>query len=69
MRLLSVFFLPILLVLPSMSSVTAAEKRPLSLEDLSLLKSISSPQISPDGKWVAAVVSVTDFETESGKAT
>jgi len=64
MRLLSVFFLPILLVLPSMSSVTAAEKRPLSLVDLSLLKSISSPQISPDGKWVAAVVSATDFETE-----
>lgn len=35
----------------------AAQERPLQLEDYYRLKSVGSPQISPDGEWVAFTVS------------
>jgi dipeptidyl aminopeptidase/acylaminoacyl peptidase len=46
------------------ASVAAAQapagKRTLRAGDLYRLKTVSDPQISPDGKWVAYVVSATD---------
>ena len=36
--------------------------RPMTVEDVLELKSVSDPQISPNGRWVAYVVSEMDFE-------
>jgi dipeptidyl aminopeptidase/acylaminoacyl peptidase len=41
-----------------------AEKRRLALDDLSALREVSDPQISPDGAWVAYVVRTTDVEND-----
>ncbi len=40
-------------------------KKPWTPEDIWKLKSVSEPQLSPDGKWIAYVVSVTDFDENS----
>jgi dipeptidyl aminopeptidase/acylaminoacyl peptidase len=36
---------------------SAAPKRPISFNDLMQIKRISDPEVSPDGKWVAFVIS------------
>jgi dipeptidyl aminopeptidase/acylaminoacyl peptidase len=41
-------------------------KRPLSLDDLGAIKSVSDPQCSPDGKTVAFVVSQIDVKEDKG---
>ncbi len=38
----------------------AQTKRPIELEDMFRIKRVSDPQLSPDGKWVAYVVTVVD---------
>ena len=38
------------------ASGRAAEQRPLEIEDLFRIKRVSDPKISPDGRWVAYVV-------------
>ena len=40
--------------------IRAANRRPLELEDLFRILRLSDPQISPDGKWIAYVVTQTD---------
>ena len=47
---------------PLASGQTA--KRPISLDDLFKIKSVGSPQRSPDGKWVAYTVGTTDLEKD-----
>jgi dipeptidyl aminopeptidase/acylaminoacyl peptidase len=42
------------------SSQSATAKRPLRIGDMYRLKNVIDPQISPEGKWVAYVVSTTD---------
>jgi dipeptidyl aminopeptidase/acylaminoacyl peptidase len=42
----------------------AAEKRPLVVEDMENLVSVSSPAVSPDGKWVAHVASRDDMKED-----
>ncbi len=37
-------------------------KKPMEIEDVLALKSVGSVSISPDGRWVAYVVTVRDFE-------
>jgi dipeptidyl aminopeptidase/acylaminoacyl peptidase len=44
------------------SGIAAGEKKPWTPEDIWKLKGVADPQVSPDGTWVAYVVSVTDFE-------
>jgi dipeptidyl aminopeptidase/acylaminoacyl peptidase len=41
--------------------VCAADKRPMTVEDLFRFQRVSDPQISPDGKWVAYVVGTVDL--------
>jgi dipeptidyl aminopeptidase/acylaminoacyl peptidase len=41
-------------------SMDAAEKRPLSFDDLMKVQRVADPQISPDGKWIAYTVTVVD---------
>lgn len=43
------------------SGASAADKRPMIVDDLFKLKRVADPQISPDGKWVVyAVTTITD---------
>ncbi|HCA59573.1 MAG TPA: hypothetical protein DEP46_16510, partial [Blastocatellia bacterium] len=52
------FSLSILLL--SLSLTAQPAKRPMSLNDIFKIKNVSDPQISPDGEWVAYVVSTID---------
>src|SRR3954470_16424960 len=42
--------------------VARAQQRPMTPEDVLAIRSVSDPQISPDGKWVAYVVSRTEMK-------
>jgi len=51
----------LLTLLLALGSLLAAQpKRVMEIEDLFRVKRVSDPQLSPDGKWVAYVVSVVD---------
>ncbi|SIN93021.1 Dipeptidyl aminopeptidase/acylaminoacyl peptidase [Singulisphaera sp. GP187] len=41
-----------------------AASRPMTIDDLLAVKSVSEPQVSPDGQWVVYVVSELDRATE-----
>jgi dipeptidyl aminopeptidase/acylaminoacyl peptidase len=58
-------FIVLLLVL-ALASATAAQtaRRPLKLDDLSRFRNVSDPQVSPDGNWVAYVVSTTNVKDD-----
>jgi dipeptidyl aminopeptidase/acylaminoacyl peptidase len=43
-------------------SVPAQQKRAMTFEDVLALKSVSDAQVSPDGKWVAYVVTSVDMQ-------
>ncbi len=55
----------VLIVCLLCTTARAEDKKPWTPDDLWKLKSVSDPRISPDGKWVAYVVSVTDFDENS----
>ena len=40
----------------------AADKRPLNLDDLNRMHDVGSPEVSPDGQWIAYTVSTIDKE-------
>lgn len=44
------------------TSVRAQDRRPVQIDDLFRLKSVGSPQVSPDGRWVAYTVTTTDYD-------
>jgi dipeptidyl aminopeptidase/acylaminoacyl peptidase len=46
----------------------AQQKRPMTFEDVLALKSVSDTQISPDGKWVAYVVTSADMKEDANDA-
>src|SRR5258708_2993047 len=49
----------LLLLIPT---VVAAQKRAITFEDFIALKSVSDPQLSPDGKWVAYSVATPSLQ-------
>lgn len=49
------------------AGVDAAPRRPLTLDDMFSIKRISSPALSPDGRWV--VYTVTTADTQANKTT
>ena len=54
-----------LLALTAAAPATAQSgRRPLSLDDLSRLRSVEDPQLSPDGGWIAYTVSAPDHEVD-----
>ncbi len=55
----NVFLIPIYLLIAVTISF-AQERRPLSIDDYFKLKDVSDVALSPDGKWVAYVVSNVD---------
>ena len=59
----------LLLILPlilASTSVLMAQpaRRPLKLDDVPRLREVRDPQISPDGQWVAYVVSAVDVKED-----
>jgi dipeptidyl aminopeptidase/acylaminoacyl peptidase len=62
-RRLSCISLLLMLVLANSLAAQTA-RRPMKVDDLFRLRTVSDPQISPDGKWVAYVVSTTDTKED-----
>jgi Tol biopolymer transport system component len=55
-------FLVILMFAMTLAAPVLAAGRPMTVDDLLAIKSVSDPQVSPDGKLVAYVVSEVDRE-------
>jgi dipeptidyl aminopeptidase/acylaminoacyl peptidase len=55
---LLIFTFSLLITLPAVSF--GQTKRPMELEDMFRAKRVSDPQLSPDGKWIAFVITVVD---------
>lgn len=66
--LASAVVLALLAVAPALR-VEAAPRRPLTADDFFNLQSVAEPQVSPDGKWVAYVVSANDREADESHST
>ena len=58
----------VILVL-SLGNTTLADGRPMTIDDLLAIKSVSDPQISPDGESVVYVVSELDRATDKTNST
>jgi dipeptidyl aminopeptidase/acylaminoacyl peptidase len=55
----------LLLATLALSQLAAAQtKRPLSLDDLTRMRTVGSPQVSPDGLWIAYTVGTIDAEKD-----
>src|SRR5213596_1743507 len=48
--------------LSNIPTVVAAQKRAITFDDYIALKTVSDPQLSPDGKWVAYTVSTPSLQ-------
>src|SRR5216684_4137204 len=59
---LSLLSLIVLMFAAALSGQTA--KRPLKLDDLARFRDVRDPQLSPDGQWVAYVVSTVDTKED-----
>ncbi|HET6231952.1 MAG TPA: hypothetical protein VFE05_17905, partial [Longimicrobiaceae bacterium] len=46
----------------------AAQKHPMTFEDLSLLRAVAEPQLSPSGRQVAYTAVTTDYAADRAKA-
>src|SRR6185295_11448143 len=61
----------ILLLLLGLSTLVLAQqsaRRPLKLDDLARIRDVRDPQCSPDGQWVAYVVSTTDVKDDKSNS-
>ena len=56
-------FLVLMISIGCLTSAHAQSNHPLTLADMKHLKSVGSPQLSPDGQLIALSVSQTDMET------
>src|ERR1700749_357276 len=54
---------------PLQAADTATARRPLNADDFYNLQLVSEPQVSPDGKWVAYVVSNNDRDADESRST
>jgi dipeptidyl aminopeptidase/acylaminoacyl peptidase len=62
-------FAILLLILASMSVLLAqTARRPFKLDDLARLHEVRDPQVSPDGQWVAYVVSTIDAKEDKSSS-
>lgn len=52
------------------ASISPAQnaKRPMTIDDIFKVKNVSDPQISPDGGWIAYVVSTTDAKADRSQS-
>jgi dipeptidyl aminopeptidase/acylaminoacyl peptidase len=61
----------ILVLLLAVTNLVAAQqpaKRPLKLDDLVRMREVRDPQVSPDGQWVAYVVSTIDVKEDKSNS-
>ncbi|HET7112595.1 MAG TPA: S9 family peptidase [Pyrinomonadaceae bacterium] len=62
-------FTVLFLVLAFVSAAAAqTARRPLKIEDFSRFRNVNDPQVSPDGNWVAYVVSTTDVKEDKSNS-
>src|SRR3954470_2460142 len=61
--------LSLLALTPLQAADTATARRPLNADDFYTLQLVSEPQVSPDGKWVAYVVSTNDRDADESRST
>jgi len=61
---------PILLLVLASITVLMAQtaRRPFKLDDLARLREVRDPQLSPDGQWIAYVVSTIDAKEDKSNA-
>ncbi len=52
------------LLLTASLALALAQQRPLKVADVHSVKTVSDPEVSPDGKWVAYTVSTTDIAAD-----
>src|SRR6185503_5573723 len=58
-------FISLLLILTlSYAHIAQTARRPLKIDDLTRFRNVSDPQLSPDGQWVAYVVSTIDAKED-----
>src|SRR4051794_37887246 len=60
------FALVAVLLTLSVALLAQTAKHPLKLDDLARFHDVRDPQISPDGNWVAYVVSTIDAKEDKG---
>jgi Tol biopolymer transport system component len=56
MRYLKLFALFIISILIFNNESISQNKRPLEIEDMFRIKRVTDPQLSPDGRWIAYVI-------------
>ncbi len=63
-------FTRILLFILALATALSAQtaKRPFKLDDLARLREVRDPQLSPDGQWVAYVVSAIDVKEDKSNS-
>jgi dipeptidyl aminopeptidase/acylaminoacyl peptidase len=63
---------PLLVFIAALSihtfSIIAADKKPLTFNDLMNVQRVGDPQISPDGRWIAYTVALVDKEKNSSNS-
>ena len=47
-----------------LAGTLAAQKRPITHEDVWLMKRVGAPAVSPDGKWVVTSVTWPSYEAQ-----
>ena len=57
--------LPVLATLLALAAPAAAKG--LTIEDMLAMQRVSSPQVSPDGRWIAFSVRETDYDANKGR--
>ena len=63
-------FRALLFVLIAATCLVAQQnaRHPLKLDDIFHMREVRDPQVSPDGQWVAYVVSITDVKEDKANA-
>jgi dipeptidyl aminopeptidase/acylaminoacyl peptidase len=50
-----------------LAAPAGAQRHPLRLEDLSLVRTLAEPQLSPDGRWIAYAATSSDYAADSAR--
>ena len=62
-------FISLLLILSlSYAHIAQTARRPLKIDDMTRFRNVSDPQLSPDGQWVAYVVSTIDAKEDKSNS-
>ena len=67
-RFLSLLFICCFGASVTVAAGTAAARRTLSVDDLYKIQTLTDPQVSPDGRWVAYIVTTNDREADEPRS-